>query len=196
MWIIRAKHVEMAKWMECPLDIQEVHGLSPNLARVGSEDPLCVSDIEGSTSMLTSKTHGWSQLNSKTESTSGSTKLWLVTTFVLNKRHACLFSGWPEITAACPLLLVREMSGRQACVAAEYNPPHSITLCYDHTAKHYLGGKLLVIIKLNCTEIIYPKSANTAEKWSKFMIYDLWNCVTNYHKDKHTLFLNVKVNFL
>ena len=51
-------------------------------------------------------------------------------------------------------------------VAAEYKPPpppHSITLRYDHTAKHYLGGKLLVIIKLNCTENFYPKSANTAE---------------------------------
>ena len=50
-----------------------------------------------------------------------------------------------------------------AGVAAECNPPHSITLHYDHTAKHYLGGKLLVIIKLNCAEIFYPKSANATE---------------------------------
>ena len=48
-------------------------------------------------------------------------------------------------------------------VAAECNPPHNITPRYDGTAKHYLGSKLLVIIKLNCTEIFYPKSANAAE---------------------------------
>ena len=39
----------------------------------------------------------------------------------------------------------------------------------------YLGGKLLVILKLNCTEISYPKSANAAENAVNlpFMIYEI-----------------------
>ena len=70
--------------------------------------------------------------------------------------------------------------------AAECNPPHSITLCYDCTAKHYLGGKLLVIVKLNCTEIFYPKSANTAENAVnlRFTIYEIMLLIIT--KDKHT----------
>ena len=72
----------MSEWVARPLNIQEVHGLGPGLARVDSEDPLCTSDIECRQWCIHPgfKTHGQSQLKSETENTSGSTNGDIVTT--------------------------------------------------------------------------------------------------------------------
>ena len=43
---IEAKQVSVAKWMAHPLNMPEVCGSSPGLARVDSEDPLYAGDIK------------------------------------------------------------------------------------------------------------------------------------------------------
>ena len=60
-------------------------------------------------------------------------------------------------------------------ITAECSPPHSITLPYVCIAKHYLGGNLLIIVNLNCTEICYPKSTNIAENAVNLQFMKLYN---------------------
>ena len=66
----------MAEWIALPLDMREVDGSGPGLARVDSKDPLHPSDQECRQwySHPGFTTHGQSQLKSEIEGTSGSTK--------------------------------------------------------------------------------------------------------------------------